>query len=222
MSKARDDLTKTAGGSASKTVEMRLRPEDPNRPTCSGQFLLATPGMMDERFDRSVIYMCAHSEDGAMGIIINHPATNLTFSSVLQQLDLMKAETSPTTQKRVEDLSVFRGGPVDPGRGFVLHSGDVVLDEASLKVGDELYLTTTLEILRLIAIGRGPQDVLFALGYAGWAPGQLDQELQGDGWLTADMDRSLLFDRQHETKYQRVLGQMGIDLAQFSSMSGHA
>ena len=117
---------------------------------------------------------------------------------------------------------MFRGGPVEPGRGFVLHSGDIVLDENSLKVGDELYLTTTLEMLSLISKGQGPQEALFALGYAGWSPGQLEQELQGDGWLTCDMDRGLLFDKHHETKYQRALGQIGIDLAQFSTVSGRA
>ena len=125
-------------------------------------------------------------------------------------------------QKKLDAVPVFRGGPVEPGRGFVLHSGDIVLDENSLKVGDELYLTTTLEMLSLISKGQGPQEALFALGYAGWSPGQLEQELQGDGWLTCDMDRGLLFDKHHETKYQRALGQIGIDLAQFSTVSGRA
>ena len=190
--------------------------------TCSGRFLVATPGMLDERFERSVIYMCAHSDEGAMGIIINHPASHLAFPAILEQLDRLDIEAPAPLQKKLDAVPVFRGGPVEPGRGFVLHSGDIVLDENSLKVGDELYLTTTLEMLSLISKGQGPQEALFALGYAGWSPGQLEQELQGDGWLTCDMDRGLLFDKHHDTKYQRALGQIGIDLAQFSTVSGRA
>lgn len=215
MSKARADLLAkvVAGGSSSA---------DSTPGACSGRFLVATPGMMDERFDRSVIYMCSHSDEGAMGVVINHQVNNLTFSAVVQQLDLPKSDTPTLPKKQLDETQIYRGGPVEPGRGFVLHSGDIVLDQSSLKIGDDLYLTTTLDILRLMSIGQGPRDVLFALGYAGWAPGQLEQELQGDGWLTCDLDRNLLFDKHPETKYQRALGTIGIDLAQFSSVSGRA
>jgi putative transcriptional regulator len=184
---------------------------------CTGQFLVAMPGMQDQRFARSVIYMCAHSSEGAMGIVVNHIAPNLVFSSILDQLDIKGSHPD-----RVDQTIVLRGGPVEPGRGFVLHSGDIKISDSSLQVGDELYLTTTLDILRLIAEERGPEHVLFALGYAGWAAGQLETELQGDGWLTCEADHSLLFDPRIENKYERVLHQNGIDLAQLSSITGHA
>ena len=143
---------------------------------CAGQFLVAMPGMQDERFARSVIYMCAHSSEGAMGIVVNHAATNLLFSSILDQLDIKGGQ-----QDIVDRTMVLRGGPVEPGRGFVLHTGDIKIAETSLLVGDELYLNSTLDILRLMAEGRGPEKTLFALGYAGWSAGQLETELQGDG-----------------------------------------
>ena len=185
--------------------------------SCTGQFLVAMPGMQDERFARSVIYMCAHSSEGAMGIVVNHVAPNLLFSSILQQLDIAVGDSAG-----VEGTTVLRGGPVEPGRGFVLHSGDIKINEASLLVGDDLYLTTTLDILRLMADGRGPAHTLFALGYAGWSAGQLETELQGDGWLTCAVDQSLLFDPRVENKYERVLQQNGIDLVQLSAITGHA
>ena len=184
---------------------------------CTGRFLVAMPGMVDERFARSVIYMCAHSSEGAMGLVVNHIAPNLNFTAILDQLDIKAIHSA-----QAEQITVLRGGPVEPGRGFVLHMGDTVTQENSLRVGDDLYLSTTLEILRLIADGRGPQQLLFALGYAGWSAGQLETELQGDGWLTCEADLSLLFDPRIEGKYERVLQQNGIDLVQLSSMTGHA
>ena len=184
---------------------------------CTGQFLVAMPGMQDERFARSVIYVCAHSSEGAMGIVVNHAAPNLIFSKILEQLDIKGLDS-----ETVDHTTVLRGGPVEPGRGFVLHSGDVKIAETSLLVGDELYLNSTLDILRLMADGRGPEKTLFALGYAGWSAGQLETELQGDGWLTCAVDPSLLFDPRIDNKYERVLQQNGIDLVQLSSITGHA
>jgi putative transcriptional regulator len=184
---------------------------------CTGRFLVAMPGMGDERFARSVIYMCAHSSEGAMGIVVNHIAPNLQFASILDQLEIKVARSQD-----VDRITVLRGGPVEPGRGFVLHSGETPTHESSLRVGEDLYLSTTLDILRLIADGRGPDHVLFALGYAGWSAGQLETELQGDGWLTCEADPSLLFDPRIDGKYERVLQQNGIDLVQLSSMTGHA
>ena len=184
---------------------------------CTGRFLVAMPGMGDERFARSVIYMCAHSSEGAMGIVVNHVAPKLQFGAILEQLDI-----KPVSTAHAEQITVLRGGPVEPGRGFVLHSGSGSGHEGSLKVGDDLYLSTTLDILRQIAEGRGPDHLLFALGYAGWSAGQLETELQGDGWLTCEADPSLLFDPRIDGKYERVLQQNGIDLVQLSSMIGHA
>ena len=184
---------------------------------CTGRFLVAMPGMADERFARSVIYMCAHSSEGAMGLVINHIAPNLQFAAILDQLDIKGDFTS-----QVDQVTVLRGGPVEPGRAFVLHSGNAETKDNSLRVGDDLYLSTTLDILRMIAEGRGPDHILFALGYAGWSAGQLETELQGDGWLTCEVDLSVLFDPRVDGKYERVLQQNGIDLVQLSSITGHA
>jgi len=190
--------------------------------SCSGQFLVATPGMLDERFERSVIYMCAHSDEGAMGIIINHPASHLAFPAILEQLDLLDIEAPGPLQKMLDAVPVFRGGPVEPGRGFVLHSGDIVLDQNSLKVGDALYLTTTLEMLELMSKGQGPQETLFALGYAGWGAGQLEAEIQNNGWLLCPPSSDILFDEDFETKYERALASIGVDLAMLSGEAGRA
>lgn len=180
----------------------------------TGQLLIAMPQMGDPRFARSVIYMCAHTADGAMGLVINRPIESVTFPDLLKQLSI-EAE-NPSDQIRV-----MFGGPVETGRGFVLHSGDYQR-ESTLTVGENVALTATLEILRDLASGGGPRKSLLALGYAGWGPGQLDGELQANGWLVAPADEALVFGDDIEGKWDRALGKLGISPALLSGEAGHA
>src|SRR5437762_10433494 len=149
-----------------------------------GTLLIALPGMTDERFAQTVIYMCAHSAKGAMGIVINKPIPGLSFAEVLKQLQI---ETKPL----IDEFPILYGGPVETGRGFVLHSGDYEGSDSTLPVSEDISLTATLDILRALAEGRGPKQALFALGYAGWAPGQVETEFQRNGWLHCKADPSL-------------------------------
>jgi putative transcriptional regulator len=187
-----------------------------------GHLLIAMPGMVDKRFARSVIYVCAHSADGAMGIVINKLATEVGFRELLVQLDVVKARSQRTLSERVDRVRVHRGGPVETGRGFVLHSADFFLDHATLPIADGVCLTATLEILRAIAAGRGPGNALLALGYAGWAPGQLEFEIQANGWLHSPADRALLFDDDIDGKYDRAMAKIGVQPAMLSMEAGHA
>jgi putative transcriptional regulator len=187
-----------------------------------GQCLIAMPGMADTRFSRSVVYVCAHSEDGAMGIIVNKPAADTRFPDLLVQLDLIPSEELIRLPSQAEKLQVLRGGPVETKRGFVLHTADFFLESATLPIDDGICLTATLDILRAIAIGSGPESAVLALGYAGWGAGQLESEIQANGWLHCAADQALLFDDGIETKYTRALGKIGIDPAFLSSEAGHA
>ena len=181
----------------------------------AGELLVAMPQMQDPRFARSVIYLCAHSEDGgAMGLVINKPLNSLTFDELCSQLKLEPARTN-------RPRPVHFGGPVEPGRGFVLHSADYE-EDATLKVGGEFAVTATLDILRAIGTGSGPAHSILALGYAGWAPGQLDAEIQANGWLSVPADPALVFDDDFDGKWRRALGKLGIDLSMLSSEAGHA
>lgn len=187
-----------------------------------GQCLIAMPGMADTRFSRSVVYVCAHSEDGAMGIIVNKPAADTRFPDLLVQLDVIPSEELIRLPSQAERLQVLRGGPVETKRGFVLHSADFFLESATLPIDDGICLTATLDILRAIAIGSGPENAVLALGYAGWGAGQLEAEIQANGWLHCAADPALLFDDSIDTKYNRALGKIGIDPAFLSSEAGHA
>ena len=181
----------------------------------TGQLLLAMPQMMDERFARSVVYICAHSgEAGAMGLVVNKLLGSLTMSELFAQLEI-----SPSGG--VGSRPVHYGGPVEAGRGFVLHTTDYN-EDATLVVNDNIALTATLDVLRAIGEGRGPRRSLFALGYAGWAPGQLDAEIQANGWLLVPADDAIIFDPDHDQKWQRALAKLGIDLTMLSSEAGHA
>ena len=180
----------------------------------TGQLLMAMPGMPDPRFQRTVIYMCAHNAEGAMGLVINRLFGAITFGDLLEQLEIR-----PT--RSVADLRVHYGGPVESGRGLVLHSTDFIRD-GTLKVDDDVALTATVDILRAIADGRGPRLSLLALGYAGWGPGQLDAEMQANGWLTAESDEALMFDRDLETKWERSIAKLGVRLSMLSGQAGHA
>jgi putative transcriptional regulator len=180
----------------------------------TGQLLVAMPQMRDPRFARSVIYMCAHSADGAMGLVVNRRVGSITFDDLLQQLNI-------GPNKRSDEIRIHFGGPVEQGRGFVLHSSDY-LQSGSLQVDDQVALTATLDILKEMASGGGPRKSLLALGYAGWGPGQLDAEIQANGWLSVSSDEALVFDADLDHKWERAIGKIGIDFSQLSGEAGHA
>ena len=187
-----------------------------------GQMLIAMPAMQDPRFLRSVIYMCAHSSDGAMGLIINQHAPNIDFLELLQQLDITDDEDVIQLPPGLKEMAVHVGGPVESGRGFVLHSSDYYSEDSTLPIDDSVCLTATIDILRAIATGDGPSQALLALGYAGWGPGQLESEFQANGWLHCPADAEILFDGDVDMKYERALKTIGIDAAHLVSESGHA
>lgn len=187
-----------------------------------GKMLIAMPVMGDPRFERSVIYMCAHSAEGAMGIIVNHPAGSIDFPQLLMQLDIIKTADQIKVPDNAEPMQVLKGGPVDTGRGFVLHSSDFYIEDATLRIDDDICLTATVDILKAIAKGAGPRHAILALGYAGWAPGQLETEIQHNGWLHCSADPDLVFGRAIEEKYPRALRKIGIDPGMLSNEAGHA
>jgi len=193
----------------------------PGRGYLDGQMLIAMPAMNDERFARAVIYVCAHSTEGAMGIIVNHPAANIKFPDLLVQLEVIPAAERIQLPNRAEDVKVLKGGPVETGRGFVLHSADFFIENSTLPIDEGICLTATLDILKAITRGNGPASAILALGYAGWAPGQLEQEIQQNGWLHCAADPELIFGRDTDTKYEKALRKIGIDLAMLSSQAGH-
>ena len=187
-----------------------------------GQLLIAMPVMGDPRFERSVIYMCAHSADGAMGIMVNRPAGSIDFPGLLVQLDIIKEADQIKLPENAETLKVLKGGPVETGRGFVLHSSDFFIQDATLRIDHEICLTATVDILKAIARGAGPKHAILALGYAGWAAGQLESEIQDNGWLHCDADPDLIFGSDIEEKYTRALRKIGIDPGMLSNEAGHA
>lgn len=187
-----------------------------------GQMLIAMPSMEDERFARSVVFMCAHSEEGAWGIVVNRRSRRLTFADLLVQLDVIKADEAIRLPRPAARVQVLRGGPVEKGRGFMLHSPDYDSDESTVRLPGGIHVTATVDILKSIARGEGPGRAALALGYAGWAPGQLDQELQANGWLTVEADESFIFDDDQDAKYGRALRKLGIDPAMLSNEAGHA
>ncbi|WP_075219847.1 YqgE/AlgH family protein [Acuticoccus yangtzensis] len=187
-----------------------------------GQCLIAMPQIGDERFARAVVFLCAHSEEGAMGIIVNKPAKNVSFVDLLSQLGVVDEENMIRLPQAARNVAVHSGGPVETGRGFVLHTSDFMLKEATLVAGEDVCLTATVEILRAIAHGSGPSQALLALGYAGWAPGQLEQEIASNGWLHCAADHDLLFDLDVTSKYERAMKKLGFDPQLLSSAAGHA
>lgn len=186
----------------------------------NGQFLLAMPGMEDSRFARSVIYICAHSENGAMGLIINR-AQEMEFAEILVQLGVLDEQQVIMMPDRTRDFLVRNGGPVEVRRGFVLHSDDYLTD-STMPVAEELCLTGTVDILRAISGGRGPRKALMTLGYSGWASGQLENEIANNGWLTCQAPHDLLFDPNIDSTYDRLLAYMGIDPSRLATVAGHA
>ncbi len=185
-----------------------------------GKFLLAMPNMDSEVFERSIIYLCAHSDDGAMGFQVNKSA-RMTVKELIKSTDLGKQGKLVEEVKSIDSELVRNGGPVDEHRGFVLHSGDYESD-ATIPISDSVYLTSNIQILRSIALGMGPKKSAVSLGYSGWGPGQLEQEIAENIWLTVDADPEFLFDHAHEAKYERMLSLMGISSVNFISEAGHA
>ena len=179
-----------------------------------GQLLVAMPTMNDPRFERTVIYMFAHSETVTMGLVVNKPLDAITFPELMSQL---KIDTGPAEQQTV----VHFGGPVETGRGFVLHSTDYER-EATVVVDNNVAITATVDVLKAIATGHGPRRSLLALGYAGWAPGQLHAEIQANGWLNVPADEELIFSPNLAEKWPRAIAKLGIDVSRLSGAAGHA
>ena len=193
---------------------MTMASQDSSRSSLSGQLLVAMPQMSDPRFARTVVYLCAHSAEGAMGLVVNRLIDSLSFDSLLAQLGV-EVEGAPA------DMPVHFGGPVESSRGFVLHTSDYHQD-STLVIDDEIALTATVDVLRAIARGMGPRRRVLALGYAGWAPGQLDAEIQANGWLLVPADLDLVFGRDNDSKWEQAIAKIGIDLSLLSSEAGHA
>jgi putative transcriptional regulator len=186
-----------------------------------GQLLVAMPVMTDRRFARSVIYMCAHSAEGAMGLIVNQRAPYIGFRELLKQLKIAPDASEEIVVGRAE-MDVHVGGPVETGRGFVLHSSDYYAADSTLAIDEGVSLTATIDILKAIAAGKGPDKAILALGYAGWRAGQLESEIAANGWLHCPADLDLLFDRNLEQKYERAMSKIGIDPSHLVSEAGHA
>ncbi|MCC6008282.1 MAG: YqgE/AlgH family protein [Rhodobacteraceae bacterium] len=180
-----------------------------------GRMLIAMPGMGDPRFDKSVVFLCAHTSEGAMGLIVNKPAGDLSFPDLLEQLDI-----TPTAH--AEGIRVHFGGPVEHGRGFVLHSDDYASNESTVRVAGGYGMTATLDILHDIARGKGPTECIMALGYAGWGPGQLEAEFQHNGWLAAPADRAIVFGSDNGGKWEAALRLLGIPPSALSAAGGRA
>jgi len=210
-----------AESTEARAPSTEARPAKSGRPAASptsltGQLLIAMPQMQDPRFARSVIYLCAHGSEGAMGLVVNKYLDDppVTLSKLMGQLGI-------ATEGLKVDPRVHRGGPVEEGRGFVLHSADYT-EEATMVIGNNVAMTATLDILRAIGRGEGPKQSLLALGYAGWGPGQLDAEMQANGWLHVDADEMLVFDPNSKDKWQQAIAKIGIDLTALSGDAGHA
>ena len=194
----------------------------PKRGYLDGQMLIAMPAMRDERFARSLIYICAHSSEGAMGIVVNQAARNIKFPDLLVQLDVIPATQLIQLPRKAGTVKVLKGGPVETGRGFVLHSNDFFIENSTLPIDKGICLTATLDILKAIARGNGPVSAILALGYAGWSPGQLENELQHNGWLHCSPDPELIFGADIGTKYDRAMQKIGVRPGMLSSDIGHA
>jgi putative transcriptional regulator len=180
------------------------------------------PSMTDKRFARSVIYLCLHNAEGAMGLIINQRADNVSFAHLLRELGVLAKGAEEEVPASVLDRSIQIGGPVKTEHGFVLHSPDYSTSGSTLEIDSEIRLTNTVDILKAIARGRGPDRSLIALGYSGWAPGQLDSEIQANGWLSCPADPDLVFDPNLELKYDRALAKLGVDASHLVGYAGRA
>jgi putative transcriptional regulator len=218
----RDEVTLFTMKAAKQILKGTATKSPPQRGYLDGQMLIAMPSMRDERFARTLIYICAHSSEGAMGIVVNQPAANINFADLLVQLEVIQHTDLIQLPRRAGAVQVLKGGPVEPGRGFVLHSSDFFIENSTLPIDDGICLTATLDVLKAIAKGDGPNSALLALGYAGWAPGQLETEIQENGWLHCSADPDLIFGGDLVHKYERALKKLGIHAGMLSSEAGHA
>ena len=200
----------------------KLRSRRKRRGYLEGQVLVAMPGMVDQRFARSVIYLCAHSKEGAMGLIINQRAKRVKFADLLVQLEVIDEQEAIRLPQRAGGMQVLKGGPVETQRGFVLHSTDYHVEDTTMPIDATVSLTATVDILRAIARDTGPYQAVLALGYAGWAAGQLEKEIQQNGWLSCEADADLVFGADLESKYARAMRKIGIDPAMLVNDAGHA
>ncbi|TNE59552.1 MAG: YqgE/AlgH family protein [Alphaproteobacteria bacterium] len=189
--------------------------DEENHASLAGHLLIAMPSMFDPNFEQTVIYICAHSEHGAVGLVVNRPTGSVFLKDLLEQLEIPSLHIPKEKQ-------VLIGGPVETERGFVLHSTDYCREDATLKTSDTIGLTATLDILSAIATGEVPKRSLLAIGYSGWGPGQLEEEIQANGWLHCPASDALIFDEDYDSKWQRAIGLLGIDVSQLSSDAGHA
>ncbi len=181
----------------------------------TGRLLIAMPALVSSPFAQAVVFLCAHStEDGAMGLVVNRRLSQPGFDELLEQLGV-----APTPPRR--RITLCAGGPVENSRGFVLHSADWTGD-GSLAVDEDIVLTASLDVLKVIADGSGPRHALLALGHATWAPGQLEEDMQQNAWLSAPSRDKILFGADHESKWRRALGSLNIDPIRLSSRIGHA
>lgn len=186
-----------------------------------GQFLVAMPDMGDDRFRETVIYLVGHGDEGAMGLVVNQSVEDMSFADILEELKLGEKEELIHLPDDIKNRQVLRGGPVQKSRGFVLHSSDYFKVGNSYEVNEDICLTATLDILKAMAFKETPHEALFALGYCGWSPGQLEQEIQGNGWLTVPFSRELLFGLPIEARYDAALARLGITRATLSAAAGH-
>ena len=200
----------------------KIRSSRKRRGYLEGHVLVAMPGMTDQRFARSVIYLCAHSKEGAMGLVINQRAKRVKFADLLVQLEVIDEQEAIRLPKRAGALQVIKGGPVETQRGFVLHSSDYHVEDTTMPIDKAVSLTATVDILRAIAKDAGPYQAVLALGYAGWGAGQLEKEIQQNGWLSCEADADLVFGPDLESKYARAMRKIGIDPAMLVSEAGHA
>ncbi len=201
---------------------MQKSKQSDNEGYLDGQLLVAMPLMTDRRFERSVIYVCAHSAEGAMGLIINKSASNISFADLLSKLEIGVQPDVDLMPSNVAALPIHVGGPVETGRGFVLHSSDYFADDSTLEIDKHMCLTATVDILRAIAEGDGPEQAILALGYAGWSAGQLEDEIQANGWLNCPADPDLVFQTGLPDKYSTALTRLGIDPLHLVADAGHA
>lgn len=202
-------------------VPLKRRKSGRSSQTLEGQLLIAMPRMPDKRFARSVIYMCAHTSKGAMGLIINQRAENVRFPDLLEQLKILKRNSVDGLPPELFSMDVHVGGPVETGRGFVLHSADYHTDNSTLPIDERVSLTATTDILKAIARGAGPDRSMLALGYAQWRAGQLEDEIRSNGWLNVAADCDLVFDRALDHKYDRAMAKLGINPAFLASHAGN-
>jgi putative transcriptional regulator len=198
------------------------RPADQEPSYLEGQLLIAMPSVTGEPFSRSIVYVCAHSAEGAMGIVLNRPAAHMNLPDLLVQLEIVPESERISLPKSLETMQVLMGGPVETSRGFVLHSPDYHIAQSTLPIDDGICLTATVDILRAIAQGRGPSSALLALGYAGWQAGQLENEIQANGWLTCPANMDLVFNAPIEARYELAMRYIGIKPAMLSMEAGHA